>query len=101
MNNSIFLVKIVSGPEQIFFDQAKNTIMIKINATFGFFRRKKIRYEEIKLFIWGRLADDILIYYRVGDYVLVEGSVFFKKENFLGDKKINFTVVKFYPFLLY
>ena len=59
----------------------------------------------IKLVFWGEFAHDIVNYYRVNDYILVEGYLSFRKNNFdnLNNgtlKQIEITVFKVYPLFL-
>jgi len=51
---------------------------------------------------WGTLGKDITKYYKVNDYILIEGYLKLKKQNFSGQEKeiIEITVLKLYPLLL-
>lgn len=59
----------------------------------------------IKLVFWGNFAHDIVNYYRINDYILIEGYLSFRN-NKSGDlsnktlKHIEITVFKVYPLFL-
>ena len=59
----------------------------------------------IEIVIWGSFANDIAKYYSFNDYILVEGYLSLSKSvQFESNKKIikrvQFTILKVYPFLL-
>lgn len=59
----------------------------------------------VSLTIWGNLVNDVLKYYRVDDYILIEGYLAIKpngnrNSKFHQKKKIEITVLKVYPFFL-
>jgi len=67
--------------------------------------RKKQAITIIKLVFWGDFAYDVANYYRVNDYILVEGYLAFKKEelnniNSRTLKNLEITVFKVYPLFL-
>jgi hypothetical protein len=51
-----------------------------------------------KLKFWGNLGRDVLDYYKVNDYIIIEGYLSIAKKK--KSKKIEITVLKVYPFLL-
>ena len=59
----------------------------------------------VSLTIWGNLVNDVLKYYSVDDYILIEGYLAIKSNGnknskFYQKKKIEITVLKVYPFFL-
>ena len=51
-----------------------------------------------KLTFWGNLARDVLEYYKVNDYIIIEGYLSLSKKK--KSKKVEITVLKVYPFFL-
>lgn len=86
------IVKILENPIQKF---SKNNILVtEFRAQLPQFRNARI----INLIIWGNLAHDVFNYYKMNDYIIIEGYLSLsKKRNF---KKIEITVLKVYPILL-
>ena len=56
----------------------------------------------VKLVFWGDFAYDVANYYRVNDYILIEGYLAYKKEKFTNQtlKNLEITVFKVYPLFL-
>ena len=58
----------------------------------------------ISLIFWGNLAYDVMSYYQINDYILIEGYTSLKKNNLATDNKkltkLIITVLKVYPVLL-
>jgi hypothetical protein len=59
----------------------------------------------VHLKFWGNLACDVANYYKINDYILIEGYLALKNKqtvnsNIQMSKKIEITVLKIYPFLL-
>ena len=102
MSNTNFIggvVKILEIPKQETFN---NTISVtQFRAQFPQARQNCIVY----LKFWGNLAHDVATYYKVNDYVLIEGYLSFKDQTSIDSmertmKKLEITVLKVYPFLL-
>ena len=74
-------------------------VMIKFKAQLPFIRSKIGQPPISQFIIWGNLAFDLINYYRVNDYVLIEG--FFSKIVSSDTKQpiVTITIRKFYPFL--
>jgi len=69
MNYTSFMVKVIGKPEQSFFD---NDISVtEMIAKFYQFRDNS--YNICKLSIWGNLSYDVMQYYQINDYLIVEG----------------------------
>ena len=101
MNYIGALVKILETPKQKFINS--NTLLIKFRVQLPQIR--KVR--TVELVCWGNLAQSILNYYKVNDYILIEGYISFREKNNLNIskenkplKKVTITVLKVYPFLL-
>ena len=99
MNYTSFMIKIIGEPQQSFFD---NDISVtEILARFYQFRENS--YNICKLVIWGSLSYDVMQYYQLNDYLIVEGYISQRKSNFETDKieaDIEICVFKMYPFAL-
>jgi hypothetical protein len=59
----------------------------------------------VHLTVWGNLARDIGGYYKVNDYILIEGYISLRDKQALSgviprSKKVEITVLKVYPFLI-
>jgi hypothetical protein len=102
MNYVSFIVKIIQPPEQSFFedDTSVTELFVKFPQT-----GSKNFFETIHLSFWGNLAYEIVEYYQVNDYILIEGYISLR-ENFSGnvistnDKEIEISVFKVFPFIL-
>ena len=93
------VVKILETPKQKIL---KNNILItKFRAQIPQFRNTRI----VTLTFWGKLANDITTYYKVNDYIIIEGYLSIRDKKIsnliiLKSKKIEITVLKVYPFFL-
>lgn len=88
------IVKILETPKQ-------KTIKNNILTTQFRVQLPQIRNKSstiAKLSFWGKLARDVLDYYKKTDYILIEGYVSISKKK--KSKKIEITVLKVYPFFL-
>ena len=99
MNRTILLVKIIRKPEQSFFKN--DTSLVEIIWKFYQFRNNSKNI--CKLSVWGRLSYDIIKYYNVNDYLIIEGFLARRKSNFENldiITDIDVSVSKIYPFTL-
>ena len=72
MNYSCFIVKIVNEPIS---SQFKNNIsLVEMLVKFSTVRKVKA-IETLRVLVWGNLAEDIIKYYQVNDYIIIEGYV--------------------------
>ena len=98
-NNIAAIVKILESPKN---KTIKNKISItKFRAQLPQVRQTRV----IDIVIWGNLATDIVKYYDVNDYILVEGYLSLNKVTSpkltrKTLKRARLTVLKVYPFLL-
>jgi len=61
--------------------------------------RKVKAIETLRVLVWGNLAEDIIKYYQVNDYIIIEGYVRNFSETGIKDQ-VEVSVKKVYPFLL-
>lgn len=102
MNYSVFIVKIIKFPEQsIYEDDTKiSEMLVQIPPVF------ENNYSDIiPVSVWGTLSQDIIQYYKLNDYILMEGYLSLKKDMFENsklenDKIIEFSIIKVYPLFL-
>ena len=97
INSVIGIVKILEVPKKkkVF----NNIFFTKFRAQLP--QIKKNKKSVISLVLWGKLANDIERYYRINDYILIEGYLsvrHFSKIN--KKKKTQITVLKVYPLML-
>ena len=98
-NYIVGIVKILEIPkEKIMNDDAS---IIKIRVQLSQIRNPKI----VTLIFWNNLAHDIMNYYKVNDYLIIEGflSLWNKQTlelNVRNLKKVEITVLRSYPFIL-
>jgi single-stranded DNA-binding protein len=93
------IVKILETPKQKVIKNKKNTLMAQCRVLLPQ-KRKKRRTAIARLTFWGKLAGDILDYYKVADYVIIEGYLSVLKRKKKKSKKIAITVLKVYPLFL-
>jgi|YelNatPaOPRAMG01_1025707.scaffolds.fasta_scaffold00299_5 hypothetical protein len=97
------IVKILEKPvKKVFTNDTNDPIsVIKFRVQVPQIRNTII----ISLTFWGNLGEDVLNYYQINDYIIVEGYLSFrdKKVNNLTTKnlkKMEISVLRVYPFLL-
>jgi hypothetical protein len=93
------IVKILESPVQTVFN---NSIPItKFRVQFPQVRKNII----VNLVFWGNLGRDVVNYYQINDYILIEGYLSLRDNQITNSriknsKKVEITVLKVYPFLL-
>ena len=102
MNYISLIVKLIGKPEQSFFDD--NISVTEVMAKFSQVQKNRNDI-VVKLCIWGNLAYDMVQYYQINDYILVEGYVSLNQaevdtNKLLNEKQLELSVFKIYPFLL-
>lgn len=100
MNYSSFIVKIIEQPIQQYFKE--DILMIEMLVKFSQFKEQKPK-KTFRIFIWGDLGNDVLKYYRINDYIIIEGYISltnsFQENNFSSlNSQITISVRKIYPF---
>jgi hypothetical protein len=93
------IVKILENPIQTIINN--NTPIIEFRVQFPQVRNNMI----IHLVFWGNLGRDVVNYYQINDYILIEGYLSLREKkttNLISknSKIIEITVLKVYPFLL-
>lgn len=93
------IVKIIETPKQ---SSLKNNItIVKFRVQLPQVRGSRI----VNLTFWGNLANDVINYYKVNDYILIEGYISLREKLSLSSKpqtskKTEITVLRVFPFLL-
>jgi single-stranded DNA-binding protein len=93
------VVKILETPKQQIINN--NILVTSFRVQFPQVRNNSI----VHLKFWGNLARDVGTYYKINDYILIEGYIALKDKqtgnsNIQMSKKIEIIVLKIYPFLL-
>jgi single-stranded DNA-binding protein len=86
------IVKIVETPKQRIL--TNNISMTRFRVQLPQIRKNKI----VNLVVWGNLANEVVNYYKINDYILIEGYLALNKKQVL--PRVEITVLKVYPFLL-
>lgn len=100
MNYSSFIVKIIEKPIQRYFNE--DISVVEMLVKFSQFQEKKPN-KTFRIFIWGNLGIDILKYYRINDYIIIEGYIslyhHFSESNFSSlNSQVQISARKIYPF---
>jgi len=93
------VVKVLETPKQEIINN--NILVTRFRVQFPQVRNNCI----VHLKFWGNLARDVTTYYKINDYILIEGYLSLKdnqidNSSIQMSKKIEITVLKIYPFLL-
>jgi single-stranded DNA-binding protein len=89
------IVKILENPIETISN--KNIYTTQFRVQFPQVRNNII----ISLVFWGKLSQDMANYYKINDYIIIEGYLSLrKKKNFENLKTVEINVLKVYPFLL-
>ena len=93
------VVRILESPKQKIINN--NILVTRFRVQFPQVRNSCI----VHLKFWGNLARDVTTYYKINDYILIEGYIGLQDKqtqisNSQISKKIEITVLKIYPFLL-
>ena len=102
MNYATFIVKIIEKPEQSFFND--NTSVTEVLVKFSQIKKNTSK-TVFKLSFWGNLAYDVSQYYRVNDYIIIEGYISLRESlddqsTSSVDKQVEISVFKIYPFII-
>jgi hypothetical protein len=97
MNYISCIVRILEIPK---IELASNNIeMVRFRVQLPSVRNKVQSPIIIYSTIWGNLAYDIISYYRINDYALVEGYISTSSSSKKKGYSINLNITKLYPFL--
>ena len=93
------IVKILEVPKQKMLSTSIS--VAKFRVQLPQFRNTAV----VHLTFWGNLSSDIAHYYKVNDYILIEGYISVRNKQISGtkpskSKKVEITVFKIYPFFL-
>ena len=89
------IVKILENPIETISN--KNIYITQFRVQFPQVRNNII----INLVFWGKLSQDMAHYYKIDDYIIIEGYLSLRKKKFFENlKTVEITVLKVYPFLL-
>ena len=93
------IVRILEIPKQKILNN--NISIVKIRVQFPQFKNIQI----VNLIFWGNLTRDILNYYKVNDYIIIEGYLGLSNDQSSDStiqslKKVEITVLKIYPVFL-
>ena len=86
------VVKLLENPSQRFL--INNTLMIKFRVQLPQARKTKL----VNLIFWGNLASDVSNYYKMNDYIIIEGYSGLTSK--LNSKRVEITVFRIYPLVL-
>ena len=103
MNDTNYIggvIKILETPKQQIVKN-NNIVVTKFRAQIPQLRNSRL----VTLSFWGNLARDVLTYYKVNDYLIIEGYLSLRDKTISPVenqklKKVEITVLKAYPFLL-
>ena len=97
MNYASFIVKIVKTPTKIFINKVDFITKVMVQIPHLALTSNII---IMNLLICGKLGKDLFKYYKIDDYIIVEGYIRFSSESEKNFKEIELTVCKIYPFIL-
>lgn len=97
MNYISCIIKILERPQiESYSDNIK---MGKFRVQLPYLRNKTQSVIIINSHVWGDLAYEIINYYKVNDYALVEGYLLTSSDNTDNNGVITINITKLYPFL--
>ena len=93
------IVKILENPKQTLF---KNTILV---TEFRVQLPQVGNNIIVDLVVWDKLGKDVINYYKLNDYIIIEGYLSFSDKRLSSlinnnSEVVRITVLKIYPFLL-
>nr|QYB19094.1 hypothetical chloroplast RF41 [Climaconeis cf. scalaris] len=88
------VVKILEIPKQKILKN--NIIITEFRVQFPQVTKTSI----VNLILWGSLSWNLLNYYKVNDYIIIEGYLSIKSHSLCNLKIVKITVLKVYPYLL-
>lgn len=95
MNHGIFIVKIIEKSIDLTYS---TELVLKIPIQFAQIKSKTSQ-QPLSLILWGTFREDFLKYYKIKDYLLVEGII--TSSNYQNQEdEINLIAKRVYPFLL-
>jgi single-stranded DNA-binding protein len=95
------IVRILEPPKEKFINQSISVTAFRVQ-----FPQVRQNY-LVHLKVWGNLARDVANYYKMNDYILIEGYISTREidssqldRQSQKRKKVEITILKVYPFLL-
>jgi len=93
------IIKILETPKQESINQESinnDIIFVKFRAQLASVRKPQI----VQVIFWGNLAQDIVSFYKINQYLLIEGYPSFRNSTNLKQtsKIVEITVLRVYPF---
>jgi hypothetical protein len=89
------IVKILENPIERTFN--KNISITQFRVQLPQIRNNII----VNLVFWGKLSQDITNYYKINDYIIIEGYLSLRdKKKLENSRSVEITVLKVYPFIL-
>ena len=76
-----------------------NILRTKFRAELPYVRNKVEYHAIVDCTIWGELACDLVNYYHINDYALIEGYVLTLPNSKENQSNITLNIVRLYPFL--
>ena len=95
MNDAIFVVKVVDKPINLIYKEYE---ALQIKVKFPVLRQKDSR-SELTLLLWGDYRNDFIKYYKVQDYLIVQGTLTLKGYK-NGENEPKLIGKRIYPFVL-
>nr|QWK43758.1 hypothetical protein [Desmarestia aculeata] len=95
MNHAIFVVKVIKNPVHLIYNDDQ---IIEIKVQFSV-PQSNTSKNELTLVLWGEYRDNFLKYYKVQDYLIIEGIITLKGYKDEGNE-VRVIVKRLYPFLL-
>lgn len=95
MNHGLFIIKVLENPEHLMINE---TPLIKVPVKFTSSNQKLSNF-NLTLILWGGFRDDFINYYKVKDYLLIEGIITSNRKTNDNDE-VNLIAKRVYPFLL-
>lgn len=93
------IVKILETPQQYFINDKTTMITFRVEVP-----QNRIN-KMIWLVFWGNLGNEVKNFYKINDYILIEGYISIKNKKRVSrvtknPKQVTITVLKVHPFLL-
>nr|YP_011007648.1 hypothetical protein V2497_pgp012 [Syringoderma abyssicola]WAM65077.1 hypothetical protein [Syringoderma abyssicola] len=96
MNHAICLVKVIKKPVELIYNENR---AIEVGVQFPG-PLKKTLVNEMSLILWGEYREDFLNYYKIQDYLIIEGIITSKASK-TDESIVKIIAQRIYPFLLY
>ncbi len=95
MNHGLFIIKVLENPEHLIINE---TPLLKVSVKFTSSNQKLSNF-KLTLILLGGFREDFINYYKVKDYLLIEGIIT-SNFNSSKDQEVSLIAKRVYPFLL-